>query len=479
MSRPVSSTLKTTSKAALKNPLRASTMPLLAPAAVSQEADDPGRGAAGPTLEVTAQQLRRMQISEFSAWLRTQTNKHKRPFQEETIRGYAETARALDLWMAEEDIDGDFTACSVDLLNRFFAAYRNSHSQGGANTRQRNLHHLFTWLAFRYDHPDPWTGDMVRYGPVRSRPSTLAEGFIRDLLEVTGGGKATSFVDARDHAMIRMLTEGVRREELAQQQITDLSEDLITRPFVRVVPLKGARDFSEGRLVPLMMRSAQALTDYLRVRRSHRHEAPRAVARQPQPRADDGLGRLPDARPASRGGGLRSAGGAPPYVPAYWHAAESVLAARRLAGLEPANGASADEQARAQIAADIYRGLPNDERAGIASAVATASGPLWLGDPSGPDEHAAAQPAYAPRLVTLLAARGHLTTGSEALSRSQPDHGSEPREAELARRGRPGPVRAERLHGAGSERAARPNGGALQQVPPRPASPTSGRAPVR
>src|SRR3984885_3400693 len=135
---------------------------------------------------------------------------------------------------------------------------------------RRNLHHLFTWLALRYDHPDPWTDDMVRYGPVQSRPSTLDESFIRDLLEVTGGGKATSFVDARDHAMIRMLTEGVRREELAQQQITDLSGDLITRPFVRVVPLKGARDFSEGRLVPLMMRSAQALTDYLRVRRSHK-----------------------------------------------------------------------------------------------------------------------------------------------------------------------------------------------------------------
>jgi hypothetical protein len=164
---------------------------------------------------------------------------------------------------------------------------------------------------------------------------------------------------------------------------------------------------------------------------------------------------------------------------AYWHAAESVLAARRLAGFEPADGASADEQARAQIAADIYRGLPNDERAGIASAVATASGPLWLGDPADPDEHAAAQPAYAPQLVTLLAARGHLTTGSEALFRSQPDHGSEPREAELARRGRPGPGRADRLHGTRQERAARPNGGALQQVPPRPASPTSGRAPVR
>ena len=55
-------------------------MPLLAPSEVS---DGPGRlrrGAAVPSLEVTVQQLRRMQISEFSAWLRTQTNKHKRPF---------------------------------------------------------------------------------------------------------------------------------------------------------------------------------------------------------------------------------------------------------------------------------------------------------------------------------------------------------------------------------------------------------------
>jgi hypothetical protein len=32
--------------------------------------------------------------------------------------------------MVEEDIDGDFTVCSVVVLNRFFAAYRNSHSQG-------------------------------------------------------------------------------------------------------------------------------------------------------------------------------------------------------------------------------------------------------------------------------------------------------------------------------------------------------------
>jgi hypothetical protein len=223
MSRPASSSLKSASKPALKNPLRSSTMPLI----TLQVPGEPGgasRDAGRPETEATAAVLRQMQISEFCVWLRTQTNKHKCPFQEETISAYAETARALSLWMAADDIDGDFTACSVEVLNRFFAGYRNAHGQGGTNTRQRNLHHLFKWLALRYGHPDPWAGDMVRYGPVKVRPSTLAEEFIRDLLEVTGGGKATSFVDLRDHAMIRMLTEGVRREELAQQQITDLSE---------------------------------------------------------------------------------------------------------------------------------------------------------------------------------------------------------------------------------------------------------------
>jgi integrase/recombinase XerD len=227
-----------------------------------------------PPTEVTAQQVRQMQVSEFAAWLRTQTNKHKRPFQEQTIHGYSETARVLDRWMASQEIDGDFTVCDVALLNKFFAAYRAGHGQGGTNNRQRNLHHLFKWLVMRYAHPDPWASpELVRYGPVKSRPSTLAEDFIRDLLSVTGGGKATSFIDVRDHAIIRMLTEGVRRTELAQMQIGDLSQDLVARPFVRVVPLKGAREFSRGRLVPLMMSTATALSAYLRVRRSHAQAA--------------------------------------------------------------------------------------------------------------------------------------------------------------------------------------------------------------
>jgi hypothetical protein len=131
-------------------------MPLLGSADSFSSDEARVSGIAEPSVgEVSAAQLRKMQISEFSAWLRTQTNKHQRPFQEDTIRGYAETARALDLWMAGQDIDGDFTGCDAAVLNEFFAAYRNAHSQGGTNTRQRNLHHLFKWLTLRYDHPDP------------------------------------------------------------------------------------------------------------------------------------------------------------------------------------------------------------------------------------------------------------------------------------------------------------------------------------
>src|SRR5581483_11376587 len=79
----------------------------------------------------------------------------------------------------------------------------------------------------------------------------LATDFIKDLLAVTGGGTARDFERARDHAIIRMLTEGVRRTELVQQRLDDLPMDVIARPYVRVVPLKGARAEDEGRIVTL------------------------------------------------------------------------------------------------------------------------------------------------------------------------------------------------------------------------------------
>jgi hypothetical protein len=195
-----------------KSPLRTATLAV--------PADDlPGPSAAdillaagrGPRDPVPAPELRQMQISEFAAWLQTRTNRNRRPFQEATVAAYTDAARSLDRWMTDEGIDGDFTACDTAMLNRFFTGWVTAHGQAGLNTRQRNLRHLFTWLEEAYGHPHPYTAALHRYAPLKKRPSTLAQEFIADLLEVTGGGRARGFEEARDHAMIRMLTEGVRR----------------------------------------------------------------------------------------------------------------------------------------------------------------------------------------------------------------------------------------------------------------------------
>lgn len=254
---------------ARKSPLRVVTEPQpLTDQAYLDRAAPAWRGERGGPR--SAAELRQLMISEFREWLRSRTNRHGRPFQEDTISAYADAAVALDAWMTSNAIDADFTACDTAMLNRFFADYFAAHGQGGTNTKQRNLRHLFTWLEDEYGHPHPYTGALQHYAPAKTRPSTLAGQFIRDLLQVTGGGQARGFEDTRDHALIRMLTEGMRRTELIQLQITDLPADVIAQRFVRVVPLKGARGSTEGRLVPLSAATARALAAYLRARRSHR-----------------------------------------------------------------------------------------------------------------------------------------------------------------------------------------------------------------
>jgi hypothetical protein len=62
--------------------------------------------AAVTPVAVTAHQLRQMQVSEFAEWLRTQTNKHKRPFQEQTIHGCSGAAHVLDRWMESRGSTG-------------------------------------------------------------------------------------------------------------------------------------------------------------------------------------------------------------------------------------------------------------------------------------------------------------------------------------------------------------------------------------
>jgi integrase/recombinase XerD len=223
------------------------------------------RGLAEPPVRqmenrpLSAEDLRQLSVSEFAASLREGVSKRKRPYQEHTITDYADAARSLGRWMAAGNVDGDFTACDTAMLNRFFAEYLKDHTQGGTNTLQRNLAHLFEWLEEAYGHPSPYTDKLHRYAPAKRRPATLAEEFIRDLLELTGDGRARDFENVRDHAIIRVFTEGPRRTEVAQMEVDDLSADLIARPFARVVPLKDARAYGEGRIVPFTVATGRAV----------------------------------------------------------------------------------------------------------------------------------------------------------------------------------------------------------------------------
>jgi hypothetical protein len=88
-------------KPALKSPLRTATMSLELPVGGPSF---PSPVAALPAPEVMAQQVRLMQVSEFAAWLRTQTSpKTKRPFAEQTILGRVEPGGQLMPGRADED----------------------------------------------------------------------------------------------------------------------------------------------------------------------------------------------------------------------------------------------------------------------------------------------------------------------------------------------------------------------------------------
>jgi hypothetical protein len=93
----------------------------------------------------------------------------------------------------------------------------------------------------------------------------------------------------------------------------------------------------------------------------------------------------------------------------YWHAAESVIAARQLAGLDaPASTTIPDAQARAQVAADIYRALPEAERTAIGLGMAAKLGTVWFDSRTAPDGDAPTRAVHTMPLADMLTERGHM-----------------------------------------------------------------------
>jgi site-specific recombinase XerD len=254
---------------------RAAGRTLKSPLAVAGNYAGPGRQGGAQTADPPPQGLalsdREATLAEFEDYLRTANNRDGRPYEDGTINAYVSPAKNLNAWLTAQGIDGDFTVADTAILNRYFREYYLEHGQGGTHTLQRNLIQLFSFLQRERGHPSPYTDALNRYAEVKGRPKTLGTEFIDDLLEVTGSGRARDFGTARDHAIIRILrSEGIRRTELLSMVMYTLPADVIKNPFIRLVPLKGARAAGEGRLIALAPASARALAIYLRARRQHK-----------------------------------------------------------------------------------------------------------------------------------------------------------------------------------------------------------------
>lgn len=216
-------------------------------------------------------EVRQATLSDYATHLRASNNKHGRPYQEKTVTAYTKAVRTLNQWMTAEGFEEDFPSVETATLNRFFRAYYQEHEQGGTNTVQRNLRPFFTWMEEEHDVPNPYRDKKLqRYAPPKAgKPQTLSADFISDLLKATGNGhpRVREFEKLRDHALIRVLTEGVRAEELLTLKLDSLD---LSQGLAQVVPLKDARASGEGRIIPLQPRTVVALTRYIRARESHK-----------------------------------------------------------------------------------------------------------------------------------------------------------------------------------------------------------------
>lgn len=248
----------------------------------------------------SAEDVRAALISELELHLETTTNRRGRPYQRRTINAYKYAAVQFHHWLtASQHVNAvgvvveSFTDVDTATANAFFRWYYKEHDvpksqdgkggyTGGTNTVQRNLRALFAYLAEEYDHPNPYDDPKLQKyaAPHLGKPKTLSEEFILDCLRITGNGspKVRDFETVRDHAILRVLTEGLRSDEILNLRTTDL--DLQASTLV-VVPLKDGRNSTDGRVIPLQPSTVKALQRYLRVRATHK--------RAQGPRADDWL----------------------------------------------------------------------------------------------------------------------------------------------------------------------------------------------
>lgn len=177
-----------------------------------------------------------------------------------TIYLYTSAAERLSNWLT-----GDGRSTNVGAIGRrdLEAYFERLFDEVGATTvamQYRSLRALWSWLLDETEVP---SNPFARMTEPATRPApvpVLRDDEVGALLDACHG---TSFAERRDAAIIRVFVDtGVRLSEMAGIDLQDVDLD---RFQVIHVCGKGSRE----RAVPLGDKTAEAISRYLRARRSH------------------------------------------------------------------------------------------------------------------------------------------------------------------------------------------------------------------
>ncbi len=229
----------------------------------SRPAQRSGRPRLRPVPDPDGVETRNQQRDLFALVLRSEPNRRGKPYSERTIGAYLDAVDSLARWLTMTGHPDGFDTLSLAQVNAYLSDYLSAHTLGGTVTKQGNLRMFLKHLAEEYDGEDLWTHPKRHsYQRQEEHPDVLAPALIAALLKVTSG---KTFEDRRDHALIRVLLIGVRREEVATLRVEDL--DLTSaHKSASVIGLKGRA----SRRVPLGDRDVLALKRWLALRSRHR-----------------------------------------------------------------------------------------------------------------------------------------------------------------------------------------------------------------
>lgn len=169
---------------------------------------------------------------------------------------YLEALQRLREFLAAHGYSEELTA-----IKKFMLEQVRTHTANSAMTRYNALRQFFKW-CYEEDEIAINPAEKLR-APKQTETVTpiLSENELKRLLKTCEG---KSFADRRNTAIIRVfLDTGLRRSELANLTLeqVDLTERVI------IVYGKGRK----YRLVPIGIKTTQALDKYLRMRKSHPH----------------------------------------------------------------------------------------------------------------------------------------------------------------------------------------------------------------